>query len=149
MSVHSGLSRLLTTIINDLKRELHNLYGERLVSIVLYGSHARGQAEEGSDIDVVVALKGCADPVSERDKMSELLVDLDLKYDALISVVVVDADELETRETPFLLNVRREGVRLTDAPSRKTSFHSGTGNMSGSGAPPALADETRHHTQNI
>jgi len=112
MSANKKRSSALREILNRLKRELQDLYGERLASIILYGSHARGDAEAGSDVDVLVALRECADAVSERDRISGILLDLDLKYDTLISVVVVDANEFETRETPFLMNVRREGVAV-------------------------------------
>jgi len=99
-------------ILNDLKWRLREFYGDRLVSIILYGSHARGDAEEGSDIDIVMALSECVNPLEERDRMGDILYELDVKYDTVISVVVVDARDLDTRETPFLLNVRREGIVL-------------------------------------
>ncbi len=99
-------------ILNELKLRLQEFYGDRLGSIILYGSQARGDAEEGSDIDIVLALKGCVSPLEERDRIGDILFELDLKYDTVISLVVVDAQDLDMRQTPFLLNVRREGVVL-------------------------------------
>ncbi len=46
--------KIIENILSELKRELKQLYQNRLVSIILYGSYARGEAGEDSDIDVVV-----------------------------------------------------------------------------------------------
>lgn len=48
----------LQTILAELRRRLQALYGPRLVRLVLFVSQARGDAEPGSDIDVLVVLHG-------------------------------------------------------------------------------------------
>ena len=56
-------------ILHELKAGLRDLYGDRLVSVILYGSYARGEATEDSDIDVAVVLKGEFAPGREIDRM--------------------------------------------------------------------------------
>lgn len=46
------MSYSLQIIINELNEMLKELYGKRLVRIVLFGSQARGDAVAGSDIDL-------------------------------------------------------------------------------------------------
>jgi predicted nucleotidyltransferase len=41
-----------------LKAGLAEIYGDRLAGLVLYGSQARGDAREDSDVDVAVVLRG-------------------------------------------------------------------------------------------
>jgi len=112
MARKKRIPRGLQETLSELKARLQDFYGTRLVSITLYGSYARGGADRDSDVDVVVALTDCSDPVAERARLSEILVELDLKYDTLISVAVTDIEDLNYRQTPFFINVRREGVSV-------------------------------------
>ena len=57
----------IETILNELKRELRSLYGDRLVKLILFGSHARGEANPDSDIDLLAVLKS---PVSQVQEIS-------------------------------------------------------------------------------
>ena len=49
-------------LLNELKLDLQELYGDRLVKLILFGSHARGEANLDSDIDLLAVLKS---PVSQ------------------------------------------------------------------------------------
>ncbi|MBI5562139.1 MAG: nucleotidyltransferase domain-containing protein [Deltaproteobacteria bacterium] len=99
-------------ILHELKDGLAGLYGDRLVSVILYGSYARGEATEDSDIDVAVVLKGEVAPGAEIDRMVDLLTELDMKYGSLTAVCPVSADDMGDADYPFFLNVRREGLSL-------------------------------------
>ena len=55
----------IQTLLTELRRRFEALYGERLVRMVLFGSQARGDAEPGSDIDVLVVLRGLVSPCEE------------------------------------------------------------------------------------
>lgn len=81
-------------------------------SILLYGSHARGDAAEGSDIDVLVVLKGSFDYGEMLERTSDATAEISLEYDIVISRAFVSREDYESKETPFLMNVRREAVRL-------------------------------------
>ena len=100
----------LPIILTEFKRELRTLYGERLTDIILFGSYARGDAHAGSDIDVMVVLRGEVTPGREIDAMIDVITDLNLKYDVLLSVVPMAEEKYLRRNSPLLLNVRREGI---------------------------------------
>lgn len=51
--------------LEELKQELVKLYGERLRGIYLYGSYARGDFTEDSDVDVLIVLRGEVNPYRE------------------------------------------------------------------------------------
>ena len=99
-------------ILAELKRGLRRLYSDRLISIILYGSYARGEALKDSDIDLVVVLKGGVRPGREIDYMLDVVTDLNLKYNTLISICPVSEDAFKTVKSPLILNVRQEGICL-------------------------------------
>lgn len=48
---------------------------------MLFGSYARGDAEPGSDIDVLVVLHGDVNPGEEIARTGEMVADISLRYD--------------------------------------------------------------------
>ena len=86
------------------------LYGSRLKSLVLFGSHARGQASEGSDIDVALILDTFAYASQEIERCGDFVAQLCLRHECLIGLVPIRERDWLTRQDPFLMNVRREAV---------------------------------------
>jgi len=99
-------------ILEEFRRGLETVYGSRLVAVILFGSQARNEAEAGSDIDVMIVLRGAVDPHQEIRRLSVFKSQLCLKYDVVISSVYVSEAEYRRDETPLMLNVRREGVAV-------------------------------------
>ena len=101
---------------DELVRGLLRLLPDQTVQIVLYGSGARGTAEADSDIDIALFLNSRLSP-RQQDALSDLIVDLNLKYDKVFSVVDIDQQTyLKWRHvTPFYQNVSKEGIVLWKA----------------------------------
>ncbi len=102
----------LNIILAKLHHQFEELYGPRLVRLILYGSQARGDAEPGSDIDVLVVLEGPVNPGAEIERAGEITAPLSLQHNVVISCVFVSAERFNREQSPLLLNVRREGVLL-------------------------------------
>ena len=100
------------SIMLEMQQELKDIYGERIVRIMLFGSHARGDASPGSDIDALIVLKGAVKPGAEIARTGGITSELSLKYDVVISCTFVSAERYETEQSPLLINVRREGVAV-------------------------------------
>lgn len=102
----------IQNILDELKEGLSRLYGEKFIKLILYGSYARNEAWEGSDIDVVVLLAGEISPMKEIDRMLDIITDINLKYNTLISVYPASENSLKTVKSPLLLNIQKEGVSI-------------------------------------
>ncbi len=104
----------LDTILQELHRQLKELYGSRLVKLILYGSQARGDAEPGSDIDVMVVLEGSVVPGKEIARTGEIVASLSLEHDEVISRIFVSAEQFIEKSSSLLLNVYEDGVVLDE-----------------------------------
>jgi len=102
----------LDKIIFLVKQWLTNQYKDNLESIILYGSQARNEAKEYSDIDVLIVLKQTFNYREEIAKTSHFIADLSLKYDTVISRAFISEQRFREENNPFVLNVRREGITL-------------------------------------
>lgn len=100
----------LDKILKEYQKGLKALFGEQLVSVTLYGSVARGEDHEGSDIDLLCVLRSPFDYAEAIRKSSELTAQLSLENDVVLSRVFVSEDDLMVRDLPFFMNIRREGV---------------------------------------
>ncbi len=100
----------LQAILTRLRAGLEEIYGRRLVRMVLYGSQARGDAVGGSDIDVLIVLEGAVDPGREIEQTGEFAAAISLENNVMISRFFVSADRFQNEQSPLLINVRREGV---------------------------------------
>jgi predicted nucleotidyltransferase len=93
--------------------QLRRRYGEAVVELCLFGSFARGEADEDSDVDVAVVL----DQVDWRTRCAviDLATDIGLPLDLRISPTVFDRATWETwrrEERPLVMDIEREGVPL-------------------------------------
>lgn len=108
-------NRIPNNIKNALtaaKNRLTAIYAQRLKDVILFGSYARGDYVQGSDIDLLLLLDRVSDPSGERDRYLPVVWDLSLKFDTVLSVITMDDESFRTGKTPLILNVRREGVRI-------------------------------------
>jgi len=111
-SIISIMNQTVHAIVRELQRGLESLYGERLVKLVIFGSQVRGDALPGSDIDVMVVLRGSLDPSLEIARTGDLVASLSLENDVVVSCVFVSEERYCSERSPLLLNAGREGVTL-------------------------------------
>ena len=97
-------------ILKKLKKGLLEIYGDQVDRILLYGSRARGDARPDSDIDILVVLKDDFNYSKILELSSDFAASLSLENDVVISRAFVSKEQFEHRQTPFLMNVRREAV---------------------------------------
>lgn len=103
-------------LLQRIKERLQELYGPRFRGLVLYGSVARGDASEDSDIDLLCLLDGPVSLWKEIQNTTRAVYDLALsqidengEYHA-INIVPVEASKYEAGACGLYREVQREGV---------------------------------------
>jgi uncharacterized protein len=99
----------LELLLKTLKTQLQQTFGDQFAAMLLFGSQARNEAWAGSDVDVLVLLRDDFDYGAVRNRTSETIADLSLENDVVISTVFVPLNRYQQQNSPFFLNVRREG----------------------------------------
>lgn len=105
----------LNAITDQVVDEVTKLLKNDIYKIILYGSYARGDADNESDIDIMILLNCSKDRVSEyRKQLVKLASSASLKNDVEVSLMLRDRGTFEKnlKILPFYQNVMREGVAL-------------------------------------
>jgi uncharacterized protein len=87
---------------------------EPSATVILYGSHARGQSNKQSDIDLLILLDNDKITYSDEQRIKYPLYDLEFETGKVISPIIFSRKDWETRHsvTPFYRNIKKEGVQL-------------------------------------
>jgi predicted nucleotidyltransferase len=96
--------------MKELKEGLAQIYGDKLKAVYLYGSYARGDYRQGSDVDVMIVLNSYRSYGKEIDRTGKLTSNLSLEYGISISRVVMKEMQWKSSNTPLLRNIRTDGV---------------------------------------
>lgn len=102
-------------IVLKFSQQVKRLLGQKLDKVILYGSYARGDYNEHSDIDIMILTTLKDEEIEKTEPMLfDLAFDFQMDYGVDISVVVKNKDQFEywLEALPFYNNVKKEGVVL-------------------------------------
>jgi len=103
---------LVKAALHDLRNALIELYHQDTPKLLVYGSQARGEARQTSDIDVLLLYPNEVNPGLEIRRVSPILADLNLRYQVLISVLPIVEKTYQSEQSLFWENVRRESLSV-------------------------------------
>lgn len=113
--MQKGIPSKLENIIHSYTLGLRNIYGDKLVSVTLFGSYARGDFTTASDIDLLVVTRASeAEFEKLRKQVVELTFETNMEHDIEIEPVIMPYSEYHYWEAvhPLLREVRKDGVNL-------------------------------------
>lgn len=90
-------------------------FGDDLKSIIVYGSYARGDFDDNSDIDVMILVTLSEDEIKQvENNIYDSAFDLELKYGKVLSPIIKNQSFFEywSDTLPFYRNVKTEGVKV-------------------------------------
>ena len=112
---------MLQTIQNLMERyvfEIQNIYGDHLRQIILYGSYARGDFSEDSDIDIMILLD-LSDLELKKYSQQLAYMTYDFSLDNDVDIKPIAKSEKFFKKWvanyPFYANIQKEGVILYGA----------------------------------
>ena len=103
----------LDVILNEVAKSYRKSYGDNITKILLYGSYARGDYHDDSDIDIVAIVKGERLELQNKlKKIWDVSNDLGLEYEVIVSPTVIPYDEYEEwkEDLTYYMNIEKEGV---------------------------------------
>ena len=105
--------------LDDLTKDIYNsvkqIYGDDLVKVILYGSYARGDYNNDSDIDILALVNYDDKTIWKfRDKLISAMVKLDDKYSVYTSIKTNSIDHFNywKDDMPYYKNVIKDGREI-------------------------------------
>ena len=103
------------SILAQLRNHMADIFPQERFDVILFGSYARGEANDESDIDVMILVDSSRQTIAARHwQIGEAAAEVLLSHGVVVSPIVenrayyhANADLL-----PFFKNVRREGVLI-------------------------------------
>ena len=109
------MSVSIQALLKQYTEDLKTIYGSHLKSVILYGSYARGDYQNDSDIDIMILLDLPDMEIKNyRHLLSYLTYDFNMDHDMHIKPIAKSEKHFEEwlDVYPFYTNVAREGVKL-------------------------------------
>jgi predicted nucleotidyltransferase len=108
-----ALNPEIADLATDFKQQLTELYGSRFNKLILFGSYARGDFREDSDVDFMVVLND--EKVAGGREVSfvrKIMSNLSLEYNKLVSILPTNDIRFNESSLPFYKIVRKEGIKI-------------------------------------
>lgn len=104
-------------IVYRFAKQIREIYGDSLKKVVVYGSYARGDYQNNSDIDIMILVDANEAEINKKfNSVCDLAFDYELEYGIVISPLVKNEEHfMKWSETlPFYRNVKQEGVTIDE-----------------------------------
>ena len=99
-------------IATEAQQALARVYGKRLRGVRLYGSWARSEGREDSDVDIAVVLDSITNRYTEHQRLSMIQGDLSLKHNTVVMLLPVEEADIKAGRYALARSISREGVLL-------------------------------------
>ena len=105
----------INNTIQYFTNRVRTLLGNRVKQVILYGSYARGDYNDSSDVDIMILTDFTFEEIEKyRDDISDIAFDIELETGIILSPIIKNIDKYNERVNiiPFYTNVQKDGVVL-------------------------------------
>ena len=105
----------LSCLLERYKEAVSQILGERLKRIILYGSYARGDFKQDSDMDIMILADIQPEEISNlADRIYDITYDFEVKYEMEInpSIQSIQVYEQWKGVYSFFMNIEKDGVAV-------------------------------------
>ncbi|MBC8181845.1 nucleotidyltransferase domain-containing protein [candidate division KSB1 bacterium] len=102
-------------LFSEINKDMVNLFGDKLMKIILYGSYAKNSQNKESDIDFFVLVDDTDENLRKNKyRIADIMADLSLNYDILVSITEETYNRYReySEILPFYKNVTEEGIEI-------------------------------------
>ena len=106
----------VSSIVYRFSQEVKRMLGESLRRIIVYGSYARGDYRENSDVDIMILVKMSDEEIrAVKNNIYDLAFDVEMNTGIQLSPIIKNEAQYEywVDTLPFYRNVRDEGVIIS------------------------------------
>jgi len=115
MKVGDGMQLVIERVKTQYVSIVKEIYGDSLRQVILYGSYARGDYNNDSDIDIMILVDEEDEKINAyRMQLSDKTFDFNFENDIQVMPIVKNINHFQKwlRAYPFYFNVKKEGVNL-------------------------------------
>lgn len=105
----------IKSVLNEVQVRMLMLFGSKLKKMILFGSYARNEADNESDIDILLLIDEDKSNLKQyHDRIVDIVVELSLKYGVVLSILEQEYQQFNkyTEFVPFYTNLENEGIEL-------------------------------------
>lgn len=106
----------VSNIIYEFSQQLRKLLGKKLSKIIVYGSYARGDFQENSDVDIMILVHMSETEIKKiENRIYDLAFDIEMDTGLDISPIIKSEEQYEywSDTLPFYRSVKEEGVEIS------------------------------------
>lgn len=107
---------VLDQILTEVSKQAQSSFGDSFEKIILYGSNARGDANDESDINIMVLVKWPKEDLkTQRKNWCHIESDLGLEHGVFVSIRLESSVFFEAwrKVIPLLRNISEEGIAIS------------------------------------
>lgn len=107
----SNKTKNIENILHEVEKRILELFGTNVEKIILFGSYARNDFNEASDVDIIVILKD--NKIEDYRKLRvKIISEFFMNYEILLSIrILSNRDFIKYKDiSPFLQNIIKEGI---------------------------------------
>lgn len=105
----------INLLLKDYRKDITKIVGDKLRNIILYGSYARGDFTEDSDLDIMILADVEPEQISHyATQIYDMTYDYEMQYGLEVNPSIQSTQIYDKwkKAYPFFINIEKEGIEV-------------------------------------